>query len=624
MPISINRNFTYGVKAMKRLIISLFFGLAAFFTVYFGVFKTADKTAEDILYHNSGGPAEKIKIIKIDDRSIEKLGSYETWDRGIYADLMEALCPSDKVKPAVIGFDIIFGDANDSENDQRFAEACKKHGNTVCAFSYVFEKGTKIGENGNIVVSNTIVSDKIMPYSALRDSVYMGFANALMDNNDGYIRSSFLYFTEDTGIEERSFNAEVYNAYARATGFAPEFPEGPVFTFRYSGKSGEYENVSLCDVLDGSVPANAFNGCIVLVGAYTAKMMDSYYVPVNRSAQMYGVEIHANAVQALMEKKYLHNIPRVVSAFIAGLLTGIIAYICSGASVIKVVAVCILSSAVKVLAGGIIFNMGYSGSIIAVPAFSVIIAVSGTAVHYYSANHAKRSIENAFKKYVAPQVVSTIAKSGKYEIQLGGETRDIAVLFVDIRGFTPLSEKLRPNEVVQILNEYLRHTTSCIFKHGGTLDKFIGDATMAIFNAPFDTDDYIYNAVLAAWDIARGAEEVNKKISEISERDDLSISFGVGVNCGAAVVGNIGCDFRMDYTAIGDTVNTAARLEANAKGGSIYISEAVYEAVKDRITAEEIGEIPLKGKSNAVCVYSVTGICRENNKENIGNAEVDV
>ena len=152
------------------------------------------------------------------------------------------------------------------------------------------------------------------------------------------------------------------------------------------------------------------------------------------------------------------------------------------------------------------------------------------------------------------------------------------------------------------MNEYLNLTTNAIFKHNGTLDKYVGDATMAVFNAPFDLDDYIYRAVCTARDIAAGSEALEKKLME---RFGKSVSFGIGVNCGDAVVGNIGCDFRMDYTAIGDTVNTAARLESNAKRGQILISQDVYEAVKDRVKVTEVGVIPLKGKSNEVFVYQL-------------------
>ena len=213
----------------------------------------------------------------------------------------------------------------------------------------------------------------------------------------------------------------------------------------------------------------------------------------------------------------------------------------------------------------------------------------------------------AFKKYVAPEVVEEIAKKGDFKIQLGGENRDIAVLFVDIRGFTTMSEVLTPEEVVAILNRYLNLTTNAIFKNKGTLDKFVGDATMAVFNSPFELEDYTFKAVCAAMDIVEGGAALEK---ELLEKFGRTVGFGVGVNCGEAVVGNVGCDFRMDYTAIGDTVNTAARLESNAKKGQVLISDAVYERVKDRIEVEEVGEIPLKGKSKGVFVYSVTAVKR--------------
>ena len=165
-----------------------------------------------------------------------------------------------------------------------------------------------------------------------------------------------------------------------------------------------------------------------------------------------------------------------------------------------------------------------------------------------------------------------------------------------------MSESLEPEQVVEILNEYLQLATEAIFKNRGTLDKFIGDAAMAIFNAPFDLDDFVYKAVCAARDIAAGSQELEERLKK---RFGKTVSFGIGVNCGRAVVGNIGCDFRMDYTAIGDTVNTAARLESNAKKGQILISEYVYEAVKERVEVTEIGEIPLKGKSKGVFVYQL-------------------
>lgn len=214
-------------------------------------------------------------------------------------------------------------------------------------------------------------------------------------------------------------------------------------------------------------------------------------------------------------------------------------------------------------------------------------------------------IADTFKKYVAPQVVEEITKNGAKDITLSSENRDVAVLFVDIRGFTTMSEKLPPEQVVEILNSYFELTTNAIFKYGGTLDKFIGDATMAVFNAPFDLDDYVYKALMTATEIIKGGAELEKRFLETY---DLSVGFGIGINCGNAVVGNIGCSIRMDYTAIGDTVNTASRLESKAQKGQILISQNVYDRVKDRVEVDSIGGISLKGKSKDVHVYSLKEI----------------
>ena len=185
---------------------------------------------------------------------------------------------------------------------------------------------------------------------------------------------------------------------------------------------------------------------------------------------------------------------------------------------------------------------------------------------------------------------------------VGGRVVNIAVLFVDIRGFTTMSEKLTPSEVVEILNQYLTLIADCIMRNGGTLDKFIGDAAMAFWGAPLPQEDYVMKAVRAAEDMRQGSDELSKVLMEKYGR---TVSFGIGVHVGDAVVGNIGSPQRMDYTAIGDTVNTASRLEGKAMAREILISEQVYEALKDRIRVTEKGMIPLKGKAKEICVYSV-------------------
>lgn len=591
---------------MKRVVTSMVCGIVAFFIVFTGAFGTMDKTAEDILYHRTANINENIRIIKIDDRTMNQLGDLSSWDRETYAKLVDTLCVSEEVRPAVIGFDVLFSSEKSAEGDAYFAEVCTEYDNVVTAFSYVFTKELLTDEAGNLLTDTMSVQEKVVPYEALRNVTEQGFANALMDEDDSIIRSSMLYFDEKDGTRTNSFSAAVYEKYMESIGQTAVYPtDERIMGFRYSGDISDYENVSLIDVLNGTVPAETFDDCIVLVGAYAAGMMDAYFVPVDRGQQMYGVEIQANVIQAIMEGRTLTTVPKWLDGIFAAIIAIALVLVCEKLSVIKVIGVCIATALTKLGMGYLLFQAGYSSNVLVIPFMAVFIAVYYVVLHYYRARAAKQSIEKAFSKYVAPQVVDEIAKTGTYELKLGGENRSIAVLFVDIRGFTPLSESLEPEQVVDILNGYLELTTRSIFRHGGTLDKFIGDATMAVFNAPFDTEDYVYKAVLAAWDIVQGG---NKIENEYYTRYGKQVGFGVGVNCGPAVVGNIGCEFRMDYTAIGDTVNTAARLESNAPKGKVYISEAVYRQLKERITVEEVGEIPLKGKSNGVFVYSVIGI----------------
>ena len=591
---------------MKKFVIYIICIFVAFLTAFLNVFGMTDQMVEDVLYHHAGTVDGNIRIIKIDDRTMKELGNFAEWDRSVYAKLLETLCVSDEIRPAVVGFDILFTGEKDIESDRRFAEICEEYGHVVTGASYVFSKKLVGDEEGTLLIDPMYIQEKVAAYDALKSVTREGFVNALIDPDDGVIRSAFLYMDETEGTRSKSFCSAVYEEYMEVIGKEPTYPvHEETFRFRYSGTASDYENVSLIDVLNGTLPAQTFDDCIVLVGSYAPAMMDSYFVPVDRGQQMYGVEIHANIIQAIMDGKILYDLPGWMNGMIAAVCTLAMLLLCRKQSVVKTVLICAGVVLIKLGAGMWLFDRGYSLENLTVPVFAVLIAICYVALHYYRERKAKQSIERAFNKYVAPQVVKEIAKSGTYELKLGGENRDIAVLFVDIRGFTPLSESLAPEQVVDILNGYLALTTRCIFRHGGTLDKFIGDATMAVFNAPFDTEDYVYKALLAAWDIVQGGNRIE---AEYVERYGKHVGFGVGVNCGPAVVGNIGCDFRMDYTAIGDTVNTAARLESNAPRGKVYISDAVYEKIKDRITVEHIGEIPLKGKSKGIYVYSVTEV----------------
>ena len=601
------------INKYRHFFEALFISAAAFLCCYTGLFNDFDNLMKDRLYQTNRGVDNRIRIIAIDERTLAELGPINTWNRSVYAQTLRNL----GTEPSVVAFDIMFFGETDEASDKDFADACRENGSVITASQIVFESGNRVDvdESGNKYINNLKINSVVYPYDELNDAVRTGYANTPSDS-DGIVRNALAY-VDYNGGEISSLSSEIYSLYCERTASAENYKvldEYHRTAISYAAKPGQYEAVSLCDVYNGTVPKEIFKDCIVLVGAYANGLQDNFKVSNSVSSQMYGVEIHANIVQAYMDGVF----PQQVDLNVICVVTAVLVY-----------AAYVLSKQFKVIVSTVIFagmtlayillcalvydTLDIVCPVVYAPVFFTVDFLINTIRGYWAERMEKKKISDVFKKYVAPQVVDEVTKKGGYTLKLGGENRHIAVLFVDIRGFTPMSESLEPEKVVDILNSYLSLTTNAIFKNGGTLDKFIGDATMAVFNAPFDLDDYVYRAVCTAMDIVAGGNELEEKFMKLYGK---SVGFGIGVNCGNAVVGNIGCEFRMDYTAIGDTVNTAARLESNAKRGQVLISESVYETIKDRVTVEDVGEIPLKGKSKGVYVYSVTSLTdRENNSE---------
>ncbi|MCD8364669.1 MAG: adenylate/guanylate cyclase domain-containing protein [Clostridiales bacterium] len=592
-----------GKRARNRKIniaAALILAVFTFFSVFCCWFANLNLTLQDAIYQRENSVDASIKIIAIDEETLDALGQFETWTRDIYAELIEILDGGDYA-PRAIGFDILLVNEK-SDEDQRLIDVCEKYSNIVMASNLVFS--TKIETEDGVSRVNSLHIDMVeMPFGELEGTVSTGFANTVQDSTDNAVRYTLLevegyqsFASAVAGMAQEG-NADA----ADPADYMPVDGNGGIY-IDYTAEPGSYEILSLVDVLEGNIPAAAFEDSIVLVGAYAAGMGDSYPVPAANGSQMYGVEIQANIIQSLLEQRSLTYANSIANAAVCAAIVFAFALLA-----------CLMPIWGSVLAAALVIGAQYGLclmldgrglviNMVTLPLLVLAALVWSIVSKYAEEAFHKRKIMSAFQKYVAPQVVEEIADNHDYQLRLGGEKRHIAVLFVDIRGFTPLSEALEPEEVVEILNEYLSLVTDAIFKNGGTLDKFIGDAAMAVFNAPFDTDDYIYRAVCAAGDIAAGSERI---AALFLERFGKKVSYGIGVNCGYAVVGNIGSEFRMDYTAIGDTVNTAARLEANAGAGQILISESVYEPLKDRLKVTEVGEIPLKGKSRGVMVYSL-------------------
>ena len=585
---------------------TLLVGFIAFILIFTNSLSYLDLMARDKLYQIPRGIDSKIKIIGIDEKTMNELGPIQSWSRSTYADLLNKLSENEDSKPMVVGFDIqISGNVDDG--DSEFVDAAKKSGNVVIVNHLIYGKRLEPNEQGLLV---TPVTDVEEPYDELREVCSIGFSNVSQDS-DGTVRR-IIPVEKFNGTDQKMFSSILYEKYCEYSGTTPNTVPTDKYgrsNINYSGRPGDYEYISMIDVLNGTIDTRAFKDSIVLVGAYAPGMQDSFKAPTSGSQQMYGVEIHANILQSYIQGRFSVNGDRLVYIILVVIIAMLLHFLFRKLRPWMSLIILLVTIGAEVGILMAINNSGRTYSIIYLPVVLVLSYVYSLAMNYIQEKARKKKVLNAFKKYVAPEIIDEISKSGDFQIKLGGENRDIAVLFVDIRGFTTMSEVLEPEQVVEILNEYLSLTTKSIFDNSGTLDKFVGDATMAVFNSPFDLPDYEFKAVCAAMDIVNGGKALEKTLMEKYGR---TVGFGVGVNVGPAVVGNIGCEFRMDFTAIGDTVNTAARLEANAKKGQVLISDVLYERVKDRVEVAEIGEIPLKGKSKGVFVYEVTEVHREN------------
>ena len=294
---------------------------------------------------------------------------------------------------------------------------------------------------------------------------------------DGYVRQAMAYLDYE-GVREYSLSSQVYRIYQESRGEEAVFPSvhgrNNRFYFTYSGRPGGYSIVSMADVLDGTVNPAIFQDAVVLVGAYAVGMQDAYMPAIAHNSQMYGVEIHANIIEAMLEGKTQLPIPPLVYALAAALLCGVF-YLCSEKMRMRYSTVLLAALvALDIIFAKVMYGNGRIVPVILLPVCLLVIYLAQMARGYLAEIMRRRRVVNVFKQYVAPQVVDKISKDKDFELVIGGENRHIAVLFVDIRGFTTMSESLKPEEVVEILNEYLGLTTQAIFDNGGTLDKFVG------------------------------------------------------------------------------------------------------------------------------------------------------
>ena len=596
-------------KTLKKALVCLVCGGVFTLAALLGAFYHPDQMLSDALYQSPKALDGNIFVVGIDDRAMEDIGPYQTWGRDVMAMAIEALNADPDCRPAVIGIDVLYTGETDPDLDAWLAEAAWACGNVVVASVANFGTELVTEDTGNFYLKDYSVLSYEEPYEALEAVTTQGHINAMYDQ-DGVLRHSILQIDLPDGRSVPSFAYAIYQKYAAANGL-PETLDVPTdqlyrFYVDYSAlPGGFYEEISVSDLLAGEFPAELFDNAIVLIGPYAAGLSDYVTTAIDRASLMYGVEYQANVIQQMLHQSFKTEVADGLQAALLFVVATACLWFFLGRKLVWSVLVWAVAAGGSVLACNGLYSAGYVFHPLWLPLTVTVFFVGAVAFNYVQAALEKRKISNTFKRYVAPEIVGELLREGTDSLGLGGKLCDIAVLFVDIRGFTSMSEVLTPQEVVSILNRYLSLTTDCIMKNHGTLDKFVGDCTMAIWNAPIPQDDYVMNACKAALDMVEGSKALSQ---ELLEKFGRTVSFGIGVHCGSAVVGNIGAEMRMDFTAIGDTVNTSSRLESNAPAGKIYISPEVVRRLGSRIRTTSLGGISLKGKAQKMEVFLLEGI----------------
>jgi len=584
------------LKKHYKYIVDIVLAAALVFLFAVNALWVLENRAQDALYQRLGLLYPNVYVIGIDEKAMERFGPVREWNRQIMADAIDILNSGGEYdKPAVIALDVLYtGGSAYPEADRNLAAAAERGGNVVVG---------SLAEVGQDMSLSNVVQNHVLPYAALERHTAHGLVNGIMDG-DSVIRNALLK-TQFGGETLYSFPYEIYRQYTwDELDFARDNNQVHI---AYSGMPGDYYAMSFADIFEDDFDPLFFADAVVMIGAYAAGLMDSYNTPVSGDVQMHGVEIHANALVMMLREDFKVEIPFWLNLTIMTVLTLAALVLADRLDIRLVFGIFAAFSVGYIFLAWFLYERGHISFLI-YPVLSVMtVYVYKLVYRYILGALEKQRIKGAFKKYVDPKLVDKLMESGEAHSDEVGVKKNIAVLFVDVRGFTPMTEALQdsPEVIVEILNEYLELTTTAVFNNGGSVDKFIGDATMALFNGFVPLDDYVYKAVKAAVEIVQGAAGVN---SSIKEKYGVDVGFGVGVNFGDAIVGNLGPSFRKDYTAIGDAVNTAARLESSAARSQVLISKAVYDEVKERIIAESVGEISLKGKSERFEVFAVTGV----------------
>jgi adenylate cyclase len=597
---------------------------------------------------------EDIIIVDIDNRSLEKLGRFQQWPRSYHARVIDYLRAGGA---ACIAFDVLFveRDAQPAE-DSLLILSTKNAGNVVHAmtleqehpeaFLYKMEKppeGFAAARFTLPLPPKTVAALKSFDrfegklMELYNNSAGLGFVNFLPDDDNAirrmplvlnfagqaYPSFALAVVMQSTGLSRDGIEVELGHEVrwrkSANSGVPIRIPidnKGRVLV-NYMGRQNTFRYIPYYDVLEQRVPAETFQGRIVLIGASAAGLADLRPVPFESTFP--GVEVHANIIHSIRTQNFITKQPEtlsLVTMLIFAMIAGVITMIWS--PWLGILVTVFLSVGYTFLTTSLFISRNVWIPQVR-PLFSFGVAFISVMVYrFLSEERQKQLIKGMFVHYASELIVNELIRDPS-KLKLGGDKKYATAFFSDIKDFTTYSEKLSPEVLIAQLNEYLSAMTDIVLEYGGYLDKYEGDAVVAVFGVPVDQTDHAERACLAALDMQKVLVDLRKKWS--AEKRP-AFEARIGLNTGEMIAGNIGGKNRFDYTVIGDPVNLASRLEGANKmyGTKIMLGEETYGQAKDKIMARELDFLRVKGKSRPVRVFELVGRRSDNFDENLVTA----
>jgi adenylate cyclase len=544
-------------------------------------------------------PHADLLIVAIDEPSFQEIDRPWPWPRRLHAELVHRLSAAGA---SIIMFDVIFAGATNLEDDKLFADAIREAGNVVLGEAFELARDPRF--------TRQIL---ITPYKSFQLAAKAQGLCTITPDPDGVVRR----FRLSLGGRE-TFPLAAFQLIRPKNSLSPRLTG----LIDYGGPPRSIDTVSFYQVIDPEkpLPTSRIKDRIVLVGhmleasATPQAQADAFYTPffARRGQLMSGVEIQGNILNTLLNGSWGRELPlweRIA------LLAGLILLASLVLVRLKPLSGLIFTALGLLLVAALSFGLFFLARLWLPPFLigtGLVLVYAGNVLgHYFIEAQEKRWLRQAFGRYVSPSVVESIINNPD-RLELGGEELETTVLFADLEGFTHFSEAMAPQALIKLLNDYFTPMTRIIMAHRGTLDKYIGDALMALWGAPVPLSDHALRACQAALEM----EQTMTELQKTWQAQGLPLLVArFGLHTGPVVAGNVGSRERFDYTVLGDTVNLTSRLEGVNKvyGTRILLSEETCKRVQDRLLVRELDLVQVKGRGQPVTIYELVSLSSPEN-----------